>query len=243
VTAIVPDPTGPASGEVQGSSATLTIVGKTLAPALAAVTFAVLAVAATTDGGFGLGWDRAVTDAAVNQRSTLLDDIAVAVTHLGSWVVAVPLGVALAFAAKQRSPELAVAIVVVVSTRPFVTWLLKAIVSRPRPGLGDRLADATGHSYPSGHVLAAAATWIFLPAVVSLYSQRRAVGMGAVAIATTVILAVAWSRVWLGVHWVTDVVGSLLLTAVALHAMQVWRRRWEAARDQASTSGSSPRAS
>jgi undecaprenyl-diphosphatase len=213
---------------------TVTIVGKILAPALAAVAFVMLAVAAATDGGGGLGWDRAVTDAAVGQRSTLLDDVAVAVTQLGSWVTAVPLGLALAFAAKQRSPELAVAIVVVVTTRPFVTWLLKVIVTRPRPALGDRLVDAAGHSYPSGHVLAAAATWIFLPAVVSLYSQRRAVWMAAVAIATTVILAVAWSRVWLGVHWVTDVTGSLLLTAVALCALQAWRRRWEAVREQAS---------
>jgi undecaprenyl-diphosphatase len=211
-------------------------MGKTLAPALAAVTFVVLALAAATDGGSGLGWDRAVTDAAVDQRSILLDDIAVGVTQLGSWVIAVPLGFALAFAAKQRSPELAVAILVVVTTRPFVTWLLKAIVTRPRPGLGDRMVDATGHSYPSGHVLAAAATWIFLPAVVSLYSQRRAAWMAAVALAATVILAVAWSRVWLGVHWVTDVVGSLLLTAVALYAMQAWRRRGEAVDDQAGAS-------
>jgi undecaprenyl-diphosphatase len=209
----------------------VSIVGKTLAPALAAVTFVVLAIAAATDGGSGLGWDRAVTDAAVDQRSTLLDDVAVGVTQLGSWVIAVPLGFALAFIAKQRSPELAVAIVVVVTTRPFVTWLLKAIVTRPRPGLGDRLVDATGHSYPSGHVLAAAATWIFLPAVVSLYSQRRAVWITAVAIAATVILAVAWSRVWLGVHWVTDVVGSLLVTAVGLYGLAAWQRRWPAVPD------------
>ena len=92
----------------------------------------------------------------------------------------------------------------------------------------------TGFSYPSGHVLAAAATWAFLPPVVALYSRRRDLYLAAMGVAGALVLAVAWSRVWLGVHWTSDVVASLLLSFAALNGIEAWlaRKRPEAAGDR-----------
>ncbi|QYG94194.1 phosphatase PAP2 family protein [Iamia sp. SCSIO 61187] len=184
----------------------------------------VLGALAMIDGGRLLVWDAPLTAAAVDHRSTAIDDLSRAVSRLGAWPVVYPLGAALALAAARRSPRLAWVIVATVAARPAVEWLLKEIVGRPRPD-GARLVAGTGFSFPSGHVLAATATWAFLPAVVALHTHRRTLWWASVGLAGTVVALVAWSRVWLGVHWTSDVVASLALGYLALNAVQAWLHR------------------
>jgi undecaprenyl-diphosphatase len=81
---------------------------------------------------------------------------------------------------------------------------------------------ATGFSYPSGHVLAAIATWGFLPAVVAIYTQRRIARNVVRDVAVSLIAAIAWSRVWLVVHWTSDVVGSLAIGLLAFGLAGSW---------------------
>ena len=80
---------------------------------------------------------------------------------------------------------------VTIAARPAVEWLLKDLVGRPRP-TGARLVAGTGFSYPSGHVLAAAVTWGFVPVIAALYIHRRwlwwaltGVAWSAIALVTT----------------------------------------------------------
>jgi undecaprenyl-diphosphatase len=184
----------------------------------------VLGALATVDGGRLLLWDAPLTSAVIDHRSAWIDNLALAVSRLGAWPVVFPLGAALALAAARRSPRLAWIIVLVVATRPAFEWLLKDIVARPRPD-GGRLVAGTGFSFPSGHPLAAIATWAFVPAVVALYTHRRWLWWTSVGLAGTVVALVAWSRVWLGVHWTSDVVASLALGYLALNAVEAWLHR------------------
>ncbi len=184
----------------------------------------VLGALAVIDGGRLLIWDAPLTAAAVDHRSTAIDDLSRVVSRLGAWLVVYPLGAALALAAARRSPRLAWAIVATVAARPAVEWLLKEIVERPRPD-GARLVAGTGFSFPSGHVLAAIATWAFLPAVVALFTHRRSLWWASVGVAGSVVALVSWSRVWLGVHWTSDVVASLALGYLALNAVEAWLHR------------------
>jgi undecaprenyl-diphosphatase len=184
----------------------------------------VLGALAMVDGGRLLLWDAPLTSAVVGHRSAWIDNLALAVSRLGAWPVVFPLGAALALAAVRRSPRLAWIVVLVVATRPAFEWLLKDIVARPRPD-GARLVAGTGFSFPSGHPLAAIATWAFVPAVVALYTHRRWLWWTSVGIAGTVVALVAWSRVWLGVHWASDVVASLALGYLALNAVEAWLHR------------------
>lgn len=193
-------------------------------PVLALLVPLVLGIAATIDGGRLLFWDTALTETAVAHRTPWLDDLALAVSLLGAWVVVYPVGALLAVAASRRSRTLAWVIVVTVAARPAIEWLLKDIVARPRPD-GARLVAGTGYSYPSGHVLAVVATWAFLPMVVALYTHRRALWWATLGAAGTIVALVSWSRVWLGVHWASDVAASLLLAFVALSAAEAWLAR------------------
>jgi undecaprenyl-diphosphatase len=178
-----------------------------------------LGLAATIDGGHLLVWDAPLTASAVAHRSPWIDDLALAVSRLGAWTVVYPVAALLAWIASRRSRTLAMLIVLTVAARPAFEWLLKDLVARPRPS-GARLVTGTGFSFPSGHVLAAAATWAFLPPVVALYVRRRALWWAAVGVAGSIIGLVAWSRVWLGVHWTSDVVASLAIAFVALSAIE-----------------------
>jgi len=179
---------------------------------LAAGAFVLLALGAALDA---LPWDAAITNAVVDARTPLGNTIARRISFLGSTpVVSVVAGVA-AVAASRRSPRLALAIVVIALVRPLGEWAIKELVGRQRP-VGHRLVVGTGPSFPSGHPLAAAASWCLLPLIVELYSMRRVLWWATVISVWTLSVGVAASRVWLGVHWTSDVVGGLLLAVLGV---------------------------
>jgi undecaprenyl-diphosphatase len=189
-----------------------------LVPA-ALVLFVALGAAASVHGGRLLVWDRAITDAAVALRSPSVDRIALWVSRLGSTPVVLGAGLVGVLLAARRCRTLALVMLVTVAARAPVEWLLKDLVARPRP-TGARLVAGTGFSYPSGHVLAAAATWGFVPLIAALYVHRRWLWWALTTLALSTIALVAWSRVWLGVHWTSDVVGSLAFAFVALSVVE-----------------------
>ena len=186
----------------------------------AALTLAsALAALATVRRGALLVWDRPITDASVALRGPLVDRIALWVSRLGSTPVVLGAGAAGIVVAARRCRTLALVMLVTLATRPALEWLLKDLVGRPRP-TGARLVAGTGFSYPSGHVLAAAATWGFVPVIAALYIHRRWLWWGLTGAAWSAIALVAWSRVWLGVHWTSDVVGGLAIALLALSAAE-----------------------
>jgi membrane-associated phospholipid phosphatase len=90
-----------------------------------------------------------------------------------------------------------------------LTNVIKVIVDRTRPDI-DRLTGFSGASFPSGHAATTAAT--FASAALLLgYSRSRAGRAVLMGIAGGIAVAVAESRVFLGVHWLTDVIGGLIL--------------------------------
>lgn len=104
------------------------------------------------------------------------------------------------------------------------TWV-KLAVNRDRPSLEDPVATAFGHSFPSGHSMMSLVTYgalllIFLPVL----GRRRRLAIGGVVV---LVLAIGMSRLALGVHYITDVLGGFALGAawLALNtaAFEIWR--------------------
>ncbi|MGH9135309.1 MAG: phosphatase PAP2 family protein [Ilumatobacteraceae bacterium] len=182
-----------------------------LLPALAA-TFVVLAVLARFDA---LPWDGPITEAVVGARGPTLDRIARRVSFLGSTRVVFLVSGTVALIAWPRSPRLAIAIVVIALARPLTEFVIKEIVGRERP-VGDRLVRGRGPSFPSGHPFAAAASWGTLPLLVPLYSHSRRVWWVVAILAWTIIVMVGIARVYLGVHWATDVVAGVILAILGV---------------------------
>jgi membrane-associated phospholipid phosphatase len=174
--------------------------------------FALLAVGAAFDA---LPWVQPIHDAVLELRTSSRNDVALAVSRFGSTPVVLTVAAALALVAWPRCRSLAVAIVLLALARPLVEFGLKELVDRERP-VGDRLVNGRGPSFPSGHPFAAAASWGFVPLVVALYTRRRRLWWASVVGAWTLIVLVAVSRVWLGVHWASDVVGGVLVAVLGI---------------------------
>jgi undecaprenyl-diphosphatase len=184
-------------------------------PPAAVGLIALLGLVLAIGGGTALAWDRPITDAFVSLRSPGLDRFALWISRLGSTPVVLAGGAALVAIAARRCRSVALVMAVTVLARPPMEWLLKEVIERPRPS-GARLVDGTGFSFPSGHVLATAATWGFVPVVAALYTRRRWIWWTLTGLTWTLIALVAWSRVWLGVHWASDVVAALALAFLGL---------------------------
>lgn len=92
---------------------------------------------------------------------------------------------------------------------------MKDRIGRLRPDI-DRLGDGTGFSHPSGHVLAAVALWGLLPPLVALVIRRRSWWWASVVAGGVLIVSVSFSRVYLGVHWPSDIVQGRLLGTLYL---------------------------
>jgi len=97
----------------------------------------------------------------------------------------------------------------------FITsQLAKAIVERDRPL--DMLVSAPGYSYPSGHSMVGLAYFSFLSYLVIKYIPNKIVKIILPIVFTITILLVDFSRIYLGVHYLSDVLAGFLLGAIYL---------------------------
>lgn len=103
---------------------------------------------------------------------------------------------------------------------------LKLVYARPRPPLELRLVPEGGFSLPSGHALGATVVLGVLAVVAGSLLRRRAARVGLGAAAAALVAAAGASRVYLGVHWSTDVIDGWLVgsACVALAATALARR-------------------
>ncbi|MFE9466771.1 phosphatase PAP2 family protein [Streptomyces virginiae] len=126
----------------------------------------------------------------------------------------------------RRAWRLATWAGVTATSGALIGFLVKNAVERARPHLPEPVAHAPGFSFPSGHAMTAMTSCAVLLLVLLPLVPRpwRPLPW---ALATTAVLGVGYTRVALGVHWVSDVVGGWLLgiavvTATAL-AFEAWR--------------------
>ncbi|MFH0517582.1 phosphatase PAP2 family protein [Streptomyces sp. M41] len=103
---------------------------------------------------------------------------------------------------------------------------MKAAVDRPRPTWPDPVDSAHYAAFPSGHAMTATVVCGLLLWLLHRHGAAPVLWRAAVAVAVISVLGVGLTRVWLGVHWATDVVGGWLLGAlVVVLAMLVHTRR------------------
>jgi len=196
-------------------------------PVLAAF-FVTLAVLAKLDA---LPWDRPITEWIADHRTSGLNEFWRNVTELGGDRVGYVVVVVCAVLAWPRCRPLALAIVALALARPVIVIVLKEIIARDRPPASLAITHPGGYSFPSGHPFSVAASWGFIPLVVALYTQRRWIWWASVVVVWSMVVVIAGSRVYLGAHWATDVIGTLSLAVVFVAGSEVlieWLHRHNA---------------
>ncbi|VWX55094.1 phosphatase PAP2 family protein [Novosphingobium sp. 9U] len=122
-------------------------------------------------------------------------------------LVAIMAVVALLFIGLRRE-ALLLALTVVLAW--VVNSGIKNLVGRPRPQIVPHLMEAGGNSFPSGHSFNSAVVYISIALAFAALSRRHSVRATIIGAALVVSLVIAWSRVWLGVHWPSDVLAGWL---------------------------------
>ncbi|MGH9223238.1 MAG: phosphatase PAP2 family protein [Acidimicrobiales bacterium] len=155
----------------------------------------------------------------IDHRGDRWTTVALWFSRLGSNPVVFVVSGVLVLWAWRRCGTLAFTLAVAVISRPPLEFLLKELVDRDRPNLSP-LVDGTGPSHPSGHVLAAVALWGLLPPLVSTFIRSKALWWATASVAGVLIVGISASRVYLGVHWFTDIVQGMLLGSLYLAALE-----------------------
>lgn len=186
--------------------------------------------------------DRPVLDWVTSWRTPLLDDAITAYTHLGGTRLMVPImlvaGALLWWWWRRPTPAILLAIAAAGSL--LMTVVGKHLVGRVRPP--QELAVPpyeSSPSFPSGHTLNSWVLWILIGYLVAVRTNSRRMTVVAPVVATVLAMAMGLSRVYLGHHWLTDVLVGWTLGAAWLavivtgHRLALTVRHW---------TGSSPEA-
>ncbi|MFF0312746.1 phosphatase PAP2 family protein [Streptosporangium sp. NPDC004379] len=124
--------------------------------------------------------------------------------------------------------RLAVWAVVTITVSGLLNLAVKEIVNRARPVLPDPVATAPGASFPSGHAMAAATGVCVLVLLLLPYLRSTGARVAAWTVAAAVAVFVAYTRVALGVHWLSDVTAGVTLGVVVVAGtvagFESWRR-------------------
>lgn len=151
-----------------------------------------------------------------------------ALSFLGSpvwfWALGSAVGISIWFGTRRHRPVIFLAVTGVIGG--LISTGVKVLVGRPRPELDEPLAQALGKSFPSGHAMASVVMYgVLLLVVLPLVT----VAWRPILVAATglMVLGIGVSRLVLGVHFITDVVGGWVLggawLAASTAAFSIWR--------------------
>jgi undecaprenyl-diphosphatase len=174
-------------------------------------------------------WMRTPGDTADPLGPDWFEEAARDVTALGSTVVQALLTLAVVgFLMIQRKYHATVFVCVAVIGGVAISQALKLGFSRPRPELVSHGMDVFTASFPSGHSMTSAATYLVLGALLARLQPTAVVKSYVMSLAVGIALLVGLSRVYLGVHWPTDVVAGWAAGsawALACWLMMRWLQR------------------
>jgi undecaprenyl-diphosphatase len=189
--------------------------------------------AAHVRSGRTQGWDEAFLRYLAEHRIPWLESTLVEVTLLGTATVVVAIaGVAALFLALTRHKASAALLLSSTAGSVILNNVLKTFFDRPRPQIFTWGTHALTTSFPSGHAMSAATVYATIAYLVARLEKRRSTRRVTYVVATLFIVAISFSRLYLGVHYPSDVLAGLVVglawagfCMAMLEAVQWYQRR------------------
>ncbi|WP_432353474.1 phosphatase PAP2 family protein [Sporosarcina sp. A2] len=186
-------------------------------------------VASSISSGSIVRFDSAIIDVVQGREAPGLTEVMKVFTTIGSTTTVlifslITLGLLLYF----RQKALTILFVIVIGGTGILNLVLKLFFQRARPDL-HRLVEISGYSFPSGHTMMATSLYVIL-AFILWRNIRNAGRILIVFVALFMIGMICISRIYLGVHYPSDVVGGItassfwLLISISVYTLYMERR-------------------
>lgn len=165
----------------------------------------------------------------VHHRTGTVTAVMETATWLGSTLTLVPLLTAVSVYLIRRHRDLRTTALLWIAFGGAVILYqaAKAFTARPRPSAAQMMLHATGYAFPSGHTTEATTVYALLAilALTGTVSLSRHIRVAILTAALTLILLIGASRIYLGTHWLTDVLGGYTLATAWLALIAAHRLR------------------
>lgn len=160
---------------------------------------------------WGLGLDEPISRFVYGLRHPFITRVMHAISFAGSVYTLVPLCIGILILLCRKSRWMALAI----PLGTLVAWqgseILKKVIMRPRPDIS-QLAHESSYSFPSGHAMSNTAFYL----LILMWSPKNRFAQ---VFCISMIVLMSFSRVYLGVHWPSDVLGGITLAMVVVEVI------------------------
>ena len=147
-----------------------------------------------------------MSDNVINDKITNIVKI---ITNITSPLVVIVTAIILIIFIKNKKIKLSLMINLIGVT--IINNLFKVIIARPRPDI-NRLVDETGYSFPSGHAITSMVFYGYLIYLIYKYVDNRKIKIPLMIFLILLIPIIGLSRIYLGVHYASDVLGGFLIS-------------------------------
>lgn len=156
-------------------------------------------------------YDRKITDFIISFRSPEINKILQFITNIGDiyGYLAVGLISSIAFYLKFKNWRFVIQIVFVLGISALSNLALKQVINRPRPEM-EHLVSVATLSYPSGHAMSAISFYGFLIYLCFGFNMNKWIKLGIIFFLTLLIISIGVSRIYLGVHFPSDIAGGFI---------------------------------
>lgn len=162
-----------------------------------------------------LPFDTVIREWVYARRSPALNRVVVAITYLGNWQTVSLIGIFLLMVKSTRR-NMGIPFVIISLSSTGVYKIVKEIFQRPRPELAVRIIEQGGYSFPSGHSMNGIVCFGILIYLIRRYCQNRKLANALTVLLGLLIAAIGCSRIYVGVHFPTDIIGGWSLGAAYL---------------------------
>lgn len=149
-------------------------------------------------------WDTSIYNYLMQKRNIKLNELVILFTELGGAIVITIITILLLIFTKKENKKMILINVIFIT---LLNQILKIIFMRPRPEIM-RLIDENGYSFPSGHSMVSTAFYGLLIYLIYKNVKNKYVKWIGIIFLILLILGICISRIYLGVHYASDVIGG-----------------------------------